>query len=79
MILSVKSKINPFHFGSRNEEDIPKKFPAIDKDGVVWVSEEKYLVHSATIAFDDKRMSEASEEEQEIFWRYYKIWKLMNE
>jgi len=53
-----------------------KKFPFFTSGGEeFWINEHTYFV---TFNGQSERAVLASKEEEKMYWRYYKAWKLMN-
>ena len=55
----------------------PTKFPTVDSQGDVWISDKAYLYSLSGYHSEPLEMI-ASPKEAKIFWRYRKAWQLMN-
>lgn len=55
-------------------QKIPTKFPAVDTAGDVWLDDTWVMFKSD----DESNRDNVSKEEEKIYWRYHKAWKLMN-
>ena len=56
----------------------PAKFPYVDTGGDVWINGTTFMTASTRLASDRETIRPATEEEEKLYWRYHKAWKLMN-
>jgi len=50
------------------------KYPAVDEDGNVWISDNTFLTHN--LDFNEYKKF-ANKKEEKLYWRYHKAWKLL--